>query len=163
VSLLGVGGVNDAMDIYLGTRAFDVLGTPYHLRSGWKERHRIKTASQHDLGVIAYDYFPDVFRQPATTPGAAPVKKRGLFGGGAAAAPEQPPLQGAGTYAFLHETRNWTAEELCLAYAMMEPNVSTVLIRAQDTERLAALAAVPDRDLPPGMAAQVEMARFGAQ
>jgi aryl-alcohol dehydrogenase-like predicted oxidoreductase len=161
VSLLGVAGVNDAMDIYLETRAFDVLGTPFHLRSGWKERHRIKVASQQDLGVIAYGYFPDVFRQPATTPGAAP-KKRGLFGA-AAEASDPTPLQGAGTYAFLHDTRNWTAEELCLAYAMMEPNVSTVLIRAQDAERLAALAAVPDRDLPPGMAAQVEMARFGAQ
>jgi aryl-alcohol dehydrogenase-like predicted oxidoreductase len=157
VSQLGIGGAHDAMDIYLETGAFDVLATPFHLQTGWKERNRLKTASRMDLGVVAYDYFPDVFQKAATTPGTP--KKRGLFG--AAIAREEPnPLEGAGTYAFLHQTRNWTAEELCLAYAIMEPTVSTVLIRAPDLERLAQLASVPDRDLPPGMAAQVEMARF---
>jgi aryl-alcohol dehydrogenase-like predicted oxidoreductase len=159
VSLLGVGGANDAMDAYLGVRAFDVLASPHHLRSVWKEQNRLKTAARMNMGVIAYDYFPDMFQQVATTPGAVP-KKRGLFGA-IAGAPEPHPLAGAGTYAFLHETKNWTAEELCLAYALMEPAVSTVLIRAHEPERLATLAAVPDRDLPPGMAAQVEMARFG--
>lgn len=160
ISLLGVGGANDAMDVYLETRAFDVLSTPFHMRSSWKERNRMKTASQMDMGVIAYDYFPDQFQKASTTPGVP--KKRGLFGGTVVAEPTSV-LQGAGTYAFLHGTRNWEAEELCLAYAIMEPNVSTVLIRAADTERLAQLASVPDRDLPPGMAAQVEMARFGEQ
>ena len=159
VSLLGVGGAHDAMDAYLGVRAFDVLASPHHLRTGWKEMNRLKAAARMDMGVIAYDYFPETFRPTATPPGA-PVRKRGLFGA-IAAAPEPDPLAGAGAYAFLHETNNWTAEELCLAYALMEPSVSTVLIRAHEPERVAALATVPDRDLPPGMAAQVEMARFG--
>jgi hypothetical protein len=109
--------------------------------------------------VLAYDYFPESFRQTAAPSPSAP-KKRGLFGAIIGAA-EPDPLAGTGTYAFLHETRNWTAEELCLAYALLEPAVSTVLVRAHEPERLAALAAVPDRDLPPGIAAQVEMARFG--
>jgi aryl-alcohol dehydrogenase-like predicted oxidoreductase len=160
VSLLGVGGAGDAMDLYLGSRAFDVLATPFHLRSGWKEQHRIKVASQMDLGVIAYDYFPDVFRQAQTTPGVP--KKRGLLGA-VAGAPEPHPLAGVGTYAFLHETRGWTAEELCLAYAFMQPNIATVLLRAHEVERLNTLTSVPDRDLPAGMAAQVEMARFGKE
>jgi aryl-alcohol dehydrogenase-like predicted oxidoreductase len=158
VSLLGVRGAHDAMDAYLGVRAFDVLAAPHHLRAVWKEQNRLKTAARMNMGVIAYDYFPEMFHQAATTPGMP--KKRGLFGA-ITDAPEPGPLAGAGTYAFLHETNNWTAEELCLAYALMEPAVSTVLVRAHEPERLAALAAVPDRDLPPGMAAQVEMARFG--
>jgi aryl-alcohol dehydrogenase-like predicted oxidoreductase len=160
VGLLGIGGCNNAMDVYLEIQTFDVLATPFHLRSGWKERNRVKAAANFDMGVIAYDYFPDAYRQPAATPGAP--KKRGLFGA-ALAAPADNPLQGVGTYAFLHETRNWTAEELCLAYAVMEPNVSTVLIRPRELEQLTALAAVPDRDLPPGVAAQAEMARFSAE
>jgi aryl-alcohol dehydrogenase-like predicted oxidoreductase len=158
VSLLGVGGNNDAMDAYLETRAFDVLATPFHLRSTWKEQNRMKIAQRLDMGVIGYDYFPEAFRQAETTPGVP--KKRGLFGA-VMGAPEQHALAGAGTYAFLHGTRGWTAEELCLAYALMQPTIATVLIRVQDAERLNALASVPDRDLPAGMAAQVEMARFG--
>lgn len=160
VSLVGVGGAHDAMDAYMGVRGFDVLATPHHLRSGWKELNRLKTAARTDMGVIAYDYFPETFRQAATPPGASAPKKRGLLGAIVGAA-EPDPLAGAGTYAFLHETKNWTAEDLCLAYALMEPAISTVLIRAHEPERLEALAAVPDRDLPPGLAAQVEMARFG--
>jgi aryl-alcohol dehydrogenase-like predicted oxidoreductase len=162
ISLLGVGGAHDAMDAYLGVRAFDVLASPHHLRSGWKEQNRLKTAARSSMGVIAYDYFPEIFHQQAAAAPSVAPKKRGLFG--AVASPSEPePLAGAGAYAFLHNTDNWTAEELCLAYALMEPAVSTVLIRAQEPERLEALAAVPDRDLPPGMAALVEMARFGGE
>jgi aryl-alcohol dehydrogenase-like predicted oxidoreductase len=169
LSLVGVGGAHDAMDAYLGVRDFDVLASPHHLRSGWKEQNRLKTAARSNMGVIAYDYFPEIFHQTAAaaaaaattaTPTVAP-KKRGLFGAAAAGPSEPEPQAGASTYAFLHQSNNWTAEELCLAYALMEPAVSTVLIRADEPERLAALAAVPDRDLPPGVAAQVEMARFG--
>lgn len=162
VSQLGVGGANEAMDIYLESRAFDVLAGPYHLRSGWHERYRLKLAGRMDLGVIAYDYYPDTLRAIITPVAAAP-KKRGLFSALTGAPPEPAPLQGVGTYAFLHGTPKWTAEELCLAYAQMEPNVATVLIRAADPERLAALASVPDRDLPAGLAAQVEMAGFAKE
>jgi aryl-alcohol dehydrogenase-like predicted oxidoreductase len=160
ISQIGVGGANDAMDVYLATNAFDAMATPYHLRAGWQERHRLKMAGRADLGVLAYDYFPEAFRAAGTTPTVP--RKRGLFGV-LSGAPEPHPLSGAGTYAFLHETPQWTAEELCLAYAQMEPNIASVMIRAADSERLAALAAVPDRDLPPGLAAQVEMAGFAKE
>ena len=35
-----------------------------------------------------------------------------------------------------------------------------MLIEASDVERLNTLAQVPDRDMPPGLAAQIEMARI---
>ena len=82
--------------------------------------------------------------------------KRGLFGG----RPAHNPLEGVGSYRFLHDTKNWTAEEICLAYCLTEPSIATVLVTSDDPEHLAQLAAVPDRDMPPGLAAQVEMARF---
>ena len=83
--------------------------------------------------------------------------KRGLFGLGG---PKKDPIfKGVGTFAFLHQTQNWTAEEICLAYALTEPTLSTVLIDTADDKHLEALCAVPDRDLPPGLPAQIEMAR----
>jgi aryl-alcohol dehydrogenase-like predicted oxidoreductase len=157
VGLIGVAGAHDAVEAYLDAGAFDVLASPHHPRLGARELNRTKTAAGLGMGVIAYDYFPEIFREPSTTPGVP--EKRGLLDG-LSGAPKPHPLAGAGTFAFLHETSNWTAEELCLAYALTDPTVSTVLIRAYDLERLEALAAVPDRDLPPGAAAKVEMARF---
>jgi aryl-alcohol dehydrogenase-like predicted oxidoreductase len=160
VGLVGVAGVDNVTAAGPGARAFDVLASPLHPRSSWADVNRLKAAAHMDMGVIAYDYFPELFRQASTTPGAP--RKRGLLGA-IAGAPEPHPLAGAGTYAFLHETSNWTPEELCLACTLMEPSVSTVLIRAREIERLEALAAVPDRDLPPGTAAKIEMARFGVE
>jgi aryl-alcohol dehydrogenase-like predicted oxidoreductase len=157
VSLLGVAGDNDAMDAYISTNAFDVLVTPYHLRSGWKERNRLKAATTQDMGVIAYNWFPEEFTTPKKTEALVGDRVLGLLGLGK----ERHPLEGVGTYKFLHQTKQWTAEEICLAYCMTEPAIATILVETADPEHLASLAAVPDRDMPPGLAAQVEMARFG--
>jgi aryl-alcohol dehydrogenase-like predicted oxidoreductase len=157
VSLLGVAGENDAMDAYISTNAFDVLVTPYHLRSGWKERNRLKAATSLDMGIIAYGWFPEEFTSPKKTEAMTGSRVRGLFGGKS----EPHPLEGMGTYKFLHQTKNWSAEEICLAYTLTEPSLATVLLDCSDVAHLAALASVPDRDMPPGLAAQVEMARFG--
>ena len=62
-------------------------------------------------------------------------------------------------FAFLHQTNAWTAEAICLAYSLTDPSVASILIKAPDIERLNTLSLVPDRDLPPGLAAQIEMAR----
>jgi aryl-alcohol dehydrogenase-like predicted oxidoreductase len=158
VSLLGVSGANDAMDAYISTNAFDVLVTPYHLRSGWKDRNRLKAATNLDMGVVAYDWFPEEFSSPKKTEDLIGSRMRNLFGGKPA---DAHPLAGAGTYKFLHQTKQWTAEEICLAYCLTEPSLSTILLECSDPQHLAELAAVPDRDMPPGLAAQVEMARFG--
>lgn len=166
VRLLGVAGDNDAMEAYVSTGAFDVLATPYHLRSGWKERNRLKSAVALDMGVLAYDWFPQEVSTPKRVEAMAQPQpaRRGFlgFGGGRpAAAPAASPLNGMGTYAFLHQTPGWTAEEICLAYALTEPAVASCMLSAADAGRLASLAAVPDRDLPSGLPAQIEMARFG--
>jgi aryl-alcohol dehydrogenase-like predicted oxidoreductase len=148
--MLGVAGHDSAIDAYISTRAFDLLCTPFSLISGWKERLRLKAAIERDMAVIGYDFYPEQFHG-----GAAPSQKKGLLGGG-----REHPLAGVGTYAFLDRTSKWTGEELCLAYALTEPSLATVQLVADRIERIETLAQVPERDLPAGVAAQIEMARF---
>jgi hypothetical protein len=147
--MLGVAGDNDAIDAYISARAFDLLFTPFNLTSGWKERLRVKSAVERDMGVFGYGYFPENFHRGAPQP----AKTRGR---------DVSPLAGAGTYAFLDNTQGWKGEELCLAYALTEPCISSVQIVADRPDRLEQLAAVTERDLPPGAGAQIEMARFSA-
>ena len=149
--MLGVGGQDDAIDAYISTGAFDLLRTSFSLTSGWKERLRLKAAREHDMGVIGYGYYPEgLIRAPTAMP------KSSLFGGRAN------PLQGVGGYAFLNNTHGWKGEELCLAYALTEPSLASVGVSADSVTAMEALAAVSERDLPPGLGAQIEMARFGA-
>jgi len=149
--MLGVGGQDDAIDAYISTGAFDLLRTSFSLTSGWKERLRLKAAMEHDMGVIGYGYYPEgLIRAPTA------AAKPSLFGGRAN------PLQGVGGYAFLNNTHNWKSEELCLAYALTEPSLASVGVSADSVNAMEALAAVSERDLPPGLGAQIEMARFGA-
>ncbi len=148
--MLGVAGADEVIDAYISTGAFDILCTPFNLVSGWKDRLRLKAAIERNMAVIGYDYYPERFHNVG---GASPEKKS--WWGTA-----DNPLAGVGTYAFLDRTLNWTGEELCLAYALTEPSLATVQITAERVERIEALSAVPERDLPPGVAAQIEMARF---
>jgi aryl-alcohol dehydrogenase-like predicted oxidoreductase len=159
VRLLGVSGEGPVMDVYVSTGAFDVLATPYQVNSPWQIRSRLRAARERDMAIFVYDYFPDSLdsdKKAATVH----VEKKGLFGLGKAAPAKKGPLADAGTFAFLHRTQGWPAETICLAYALTDPSVSSVLIHAQDAERLNMLALVPDRDMPPGLSAQIEMARI---
>ncbi|KPF83401.1 oxidoreductase [Brevundimonas sp. AAP58] len=165
VRYLGVSGEGEVMDAYVSTGAFDVLATPFHVNVDWRIRSRMRAAREQDMVILAYDYFPEALNteKKAATVHQPPTRK-GLFGFGAPK-PERPkddPLAGAGTFAFLHRTPNWTAEAICLAHAMTDPSVASVLVRAGDVDRLAVLAAVPERDMPPGLSAQIEMARVAA-
>ena len=148
--MLGVAGDDDAIDAYISVGAFDLLCTPFSLTSGWKERLRLKAAVERDMGVMGYNYFPDAFHKGA--PMTKPMR-----------ATAQNPLVGMGTYAFLDNTSNWKSEELCLAYALTEPCLASVQIVADRPDRLESLAAITERDLPPGLGAQIEMARFSPQ
>ena len=151
--MLGVAGEDDAIDAYIATGAFDILATPFNLTSGWKQRLRLKAAVEHDMGVIGYDHHPHHLRGSH-----APASKPSIWGARAK------PLAGMGTYAFLDGTPGWQAEELCLAYALTEPCLASVQLvadRPERVERVASLAAIAERDLPPGLGAQIEMARFG--
>jgi aryl-alcohol dehydrogenase-like predicted oxidoreductase len=160
VRLLGVAGDGEVMDTYVSTGAFDVLSTPYHVNSEWRVRNRIRTAREQDMSVFVEGYYPE---ELATPQKAAELNqsRKGLFGFGGGKSRNNP-LAGAGTFAFLHRTPGWPAESICLAYALTDPAVSSVMIHAGDNERLSQLALVPDRDMPPGLSAQIEMARIAA-
>lgn len=150
---IGVAGEGQAIDQCIQSAAFDVLATPFSLVSDWQARRRIKDASAADMTLIAYDPFPPALCRPAK---ASPISGRaGLLR-------RAEPLAGTGTYAFLHDTPRWTAEELCLAYTLTEPAFATTQVEAFRADAIERLAAVTDRDLPTGVAAQIEMARFGA-
>jgi aryl-alcohol dehydrogenase-like predicted oxidoreductase len=144
--MLGVAGEDDTLDSYMTTGAFDVLAAPFNLTSGWKERHRVRTAVELDMAVIGYRAYPEAFHRSVTASAQAVSK-------GA-------PLAGMGSYAFLDRTAQWDAEEICLAYALTEPSLATVAIKPGTLARMEQLAAVSDREMPPGLAAQIEMARF---
>ena len=161
VRLLGVSGDSPVMDVYVSTGAFDVLYTPFHANVEWRIRSRMRAARERDMAIFTYDYFPESLSTERKAAGAgAPPKKKGLFGFGAK--PVEQGLVNAGSFAFLHQTRGWTAEAICLAYALTDPGVSSVLIRPRDRAELETLAATPERDLPAGLSAQIEMARVDA-
>ncbi|MDO1558193.1 aldo/keto reductase [Brevundimonas sp. 2R-24] len=160
VAMLGVMGESPAMDAYVSTGAFDVLFTPLHVNSSWRIKHRMRMALERDMAVLAYGWYPEELRPVKKGAPAAPTK-RGLFGLGAKAQPVEPE-QDFGPFAFLHRTNGWSAEDLCLAYALTEPAVSSALATADDAARIEAMAAVPEREIPPAVPAQIEMARVMA-
>jgi len=163
VRYLGVSGEGPVMDAYVSTGAFDVLATPYHVNSEWQVRSRIRAAMDQDMAVLAYDYFPEDLDSARKAASLHEGKKGflGLFSGGGVRS-KNDPLAGAGTFAFLHQTPNWDAESICLAHVMNDPAVASVIVDASDTDRLTRLASVPERDMPPGLSAQIEMARVRA-
>jgi aryl-alcohol dehydrogenase-like predicted oxidoreductase len=149
VRMTGVAGEDDAIDAYIYARAFDVLCTPFNLTSGWKDRHRLRQAVEHDMAVIGYRAYPADFHQKV----AALAKPR----------TKTHALAGMGSYAFLDRTHGWDAEEICTAYALTEPALATVSVDPPSIARLEQLAQVADREMPPGLAAQIEMARFAPE
>lgn len=155
VRMLGVAGT-EGVDQYLGTHEFDVLCTGFNIQSGWRERNRLKRATQADMPIIGCDFHPF-----APTAKAEEAKPTGAFNlsrllGSA------PKTKVTDAYAFLERTGSWTAEEICLGYALTEPALTTVQTRARTVEHLQKLAATAEMELPNGVAAQIEMARFSA-
>ena len=150
VRMTGVAGEGEAIDAYVCSRAFDVLCTPFNLTSGWKERNRLRQAVEADMAVVGYRAYPADFHQAVAAAAKAKTKKGG-------------PLAGMGSYAFLDRTYGWDAEEICIAYALTETALATVLVAPESIKRLEQLANVPDREMPPGLAAQIEMARFAPE
>lgn len=151
IRMIGIAGVDPAIDFYISTGAFDVLAMPFGVMSGWLDRRRIRSAIDNDMAVIGTGFVPD-----------------GLAGKVADAQPKRSflrgrprnPLAGAGTYAFLDSTPGWSMEEICLAYALTEPSLATMQITSEQSPRLDALAAVAEKDMPAGLSSRIEMARF---
>jgi aryl-alcohol dehydrogenase-like predicted oxidoreductase len=149
--LLAVAGAGELLDEDIETGHFDAVVTPFSMLSTWRDRNMVRKALERQMGVIACDPFPTAL---AGLLEATEVEtKPGWF-------KKPKPLAGMGTYAFLSATRGWTAEQLCLAYALTEPAVATVQMPVRDHKHLTALASTTDRDLPSTVSAQIEMARF---
>ena len=153
VLLAGVASDGAALDACIACGAFDLLAMPFNITSTWRERNRLREASARDLGVISSQPYPRGMDQLIE---ASKLRSAGEHRGGAA-------LAGVGTYAFLNATPGWTAEEICVAYALTEPAIGTVQIPAPPLSRLESLAAAPSREMPPGLSAQIEMARFSIE
>jgi aryl-alcohol dehydrogenase-like predicted oxidoreductase len=160
--MIGVRGQGTALDAYISTGAFDALAMPYSLAAGWLDRHRLKAAAEQNMAVLGYDFWPERFREPErkTMQTAA---KRTLWSKVVKPAEYVSPISGAGTYAFLHETPGWTAEDICLAYALTEPAIASLQIPTESADRLAELASISEREMPNGVASRIEMARFTGQ
>lgn len=156
--MIGVCGQNPAVDAYITTRQFDILSIPYNLISGWTTRNRIRAALDNDMTVVGYDFFPGEMRELLQPSAPSILQRRSLLGHRPTTAN---PLAGSGTYAFLEQTNGWTAEELCLAYALTQPALATIQITTDQAVRLAELADVTERELPAGLSSRIEMARFG--
>ncbi len=164
VRAIGVSGENDAMDAYISAKAFDVLATPYNLFSGWKERNRLKTAAAQEMPVLGYRFMPPELdqRERQAAAAAAPAGRGGLFRRNPAAVTPGAALSRT-PYGFLEEVKGWSPQEICLAFTLTEPGLSSTLIAPKSLEEVESLTAVPDRDMPTYIAAQIEMARFTAQ
>ncbi len=154
IRLLGVAGAGDKFDAYVASGQFDAMATPFNLASGWVERNRVRSAVGREMAVIGLDYWPETLREAHTAkflPRPSLWRRR------------TDPLADVGGYDFLRDTPGWNAQQICLAYALTEPSLASVQITADSPAEVEALAAIVERDLPTGCAAQIEMARFSAQ
>ena len=149
VRQIGISGSGETLDLALRDGGIDCIIAPYNLTSMGMERVRLKTASERNIPVIARDTCPAELTG-ADKPGLIP---KGWF-------KKKPKISPRSGYHFLEDTHGWTGEEICLAYALFEPSVTSVQMEADTIERIVRLAAVPERELPTGVAAQIEMARF---
>lgn len=147
---IGISGAGALVDQAVTSGAFDALSSPFNLTSGWNIRRRIRDAAQLNMSITGFDAFPpELCRPPAQAQAKASLFRR-----------SGPTAASVAAYGFLHETRNWEADELCLAYALTEPSLACIQIEAHRPEVIERLSAVPDRELPTGLAAQIEMARI---
>ena len=150
--LAGASGRGEAEALAGG--GFTILSASYNLRSGWAERNRIKRVVEEGHMVIGFGHHPSASSHADEAP-----PPRGLLGR-LRRAPAA--LERTDAYAFLRQTPGWTADQICLCYALLEPALASVAVEATTAEEIAALAEVAERELPTGLPAQIEMARFAA-
>ncbi len=150
---VGVASRGDIDPGLLKSGLVTAISSPFNLSSGWAERNRIRSAAHADFAVIGEDFWPQALREGGDMAPPKPSLWRR----------RSDPLADIGGYEFLHNTQGWSGEEICLGYALTEPSLSTVRITADTRQDVERLAAVVERDLPNGVCAQIEMARFSAQ
>jgi aryl-alcohol dehydrogenase-like predicted oxidoreductase len=152
VRRLAVAGPCALLETHIEDPLFDALVIPFGMLSGWRERNLVRVALARQMGVMSYDPCPAQLTEMAKEE-RKQAKKSGWF-------KRADPLATAGSHTFLQSTPGWTPEQICLAYALTEPAVTTVQMPVKDLEHLAGLAAVPERNLPAQVAAQIEMSHF---
>lgn len=157
IRVAGLGGKRAFLDAHLDAPEFELIEAPFNLRSDWDDRNRVKRAVARGMTVIGCDYYPalQIARRDAGTEPRQGLLRFGLGG-------KERSLEQSSTYAFLSLYQGWTAEEICLAYALTEPGLSSIHISAAGVRNLPALAAAPEREMPTGVPAQIEMARIQA-
>jgi aryl-alcohol dehydrogenase-like predicted oxidoreductase len=154
VRRMAVLGHGEVLQDHVEDPLFDAIAMPFGLTSGWRDRHIVRTGLERQMGVIAYDPCP---------PQLAAVAKEDHDEARGGWFKRSDPLRGVGSHAFLMSTPGWTAEQICLAYALTEPAVTTVQMPVTDVAELEVLAEVPDRNLPSQITAQIEMAHFAQE
>ncbi|HWF75617.1 MAG TPA: hypothetical protein VN694_00445 [Caulobacteraceae bacterium] len=150
---LALAGSGELVEEDVASDLFDAIITPFNMLSGWRDRNLVRQSMERQMGVIGRDPCPAALA--ALMESAQQKTKPGWF-------KKAPPLAGAGTYAFLGSTPGWSAEQICLAYALTEPSLATVQVPLTDRKHLVQLAGITERDLPTQVSAQIEMARFSA-
>ena len=151
--LCAIGETGDFPDLWQ-TADYHAITTTLNMDSDWAKRNAITQSLSLDINIFCENYFPDYLKDPHQHIKSERVG--GFLGMGG----HINPLINTGTYAFLYQTPEWSAEELCLAYVLAEPNISSVWIAPENARHLIGLAEVPERELPPSVPAQIEMARF---
>lgn len=149
---LGVATRGDIHPTVLDHDLLVAIASPFNLASGLADRQRLREAERRGLAVFGEDFWPQTLRNAGQTLPRPSLWRR-----------RTDPLAGIGGYDFLHDTPDWSAEAICLAYALTEPAVTSVTVSVDTPADLSRLAAVVDRDLPDSLRAQIELARFSAQ
>ena len=149
---LALAGDAPITDAYLPKIDFDVLAIRYNICSGWPERNLLKQAAQRGMTLMGYGPHID----PAEPPPASPVVR------GLARLIRKPQMASPEVYAFLDHTHMWTGQQITLAYALTEPGLASVMVEPDSPAVLESLSAAVERELPAGVAAQIEIARFAA-
>lgn len=149
---LGVATRGDIHPTLLDNDLLVAIASPFNLTSGLADRQHLREAERRGLAVFGEDFWPQTLRNAGQTLPRPSLWRR-----------RTDPLAGIGGYDFLHDTPDWSAEAICLAYALTEPAVTSVTVSVDTPADLSRLAAVVDRDLPDSLRAQIELARFSAQ
>jgi len=130
VHLLGLCGEGDLVDGHIGSGRFDILTTDFSLASGWRERGRLRAAGRRGMAVVGRRPWP-----------------RGSIADRAIGA-------------LLDGVDGWTAQELCVAYALAEAALASVQIEATSVGELRRLASLAERAAPQILAARLERAQL---
>jgi aryl-alcohol dehydrogenase-like predicted oxidoreductase len=151
---VGVSGDSPTISDMIEAGGLQIYAAPYNLRCSQIVRKRMRQADAAHVMILGYDYYPEAARQPQALPVATGIKRFLGLGGGRRGLSEHD-----GPYSFLNHIRNWSAEQICLSYALNEPSLCAARIRAGDLETVEGLVEAAERELPNGLCAQIELAR----